>query len=308
MYLTGKGAIVKIRRERTFPDDIVKAGLAFNMKLATASSQADRAKILNYIAGRARDIDPVREHEEYEKMNARMQGFFSQVFWHRALSLEKPTKEEPRKHFMKHLGHLANAIAGDRWRTSLSLCLAGTTLEQESLQLVFRCLPPNLINLSFNVQCTCLTDEDLEMMAQQLPKHVQVLSIDMTGSEGISDNGVMGLVQNLPKHVKTLNLAVGHTQVGQFLTEVVKVESLDKLRDRALTHGCRPAGTKSSVTDPLSLDEQSEQRQTLLESMLRTRVSLEMRNKIIQGLVAAGQSGDRLMMNQRRPLQPPVDH
>jgi len=301
-YLSGKGAANKIKRERSFPENIVKASLAFNVKLAIASSHQDRARILNCIAGRAKDADPLREHEKYELLNKRICGLLSQVFWHRALSMEKPDakKEEQRKQFMAHLGHMSKAIAGDTKRTSLSLCLAGTNLESESLQLVLQCLPPNLVNLSFNFQNTIISDEDLDTVVEFLPKHVQVLSFDLSGCTQISDNGVYGFVQNLPTHVKTLNFSLAKTSASPFLMEVCRLETLAKLRDRAATHGLRPAAQRSSVADPQSLDQQSEDRQSLLESMLRTRISPDVRAKLLQDLVAAGQSGDRLMMNQKR--------
>jgi len=197
---------------------------------------------------------------------------------------------------MANLKHHSNAIASDVWRRSLSLCLAGCQLhEDDSVQLVAQGLPPNLVNLSLNLQHSGLKDRHLDIIAGLLPKSIQVLSLDFSGCADVSDAGVMNLVQMLNQNVKTLSLGLENTQVGPFLLEVAKTEPLDMLRERAAARGDgRP------VKDPKSLDQQSEDRQSLLESMLRSKPSREVRDRIILELIAAGQSGERLEMNRRR--------
>jgi len=296
-YLAGRGMTAKVRREYSFPDEIVKASLAFNVKSATAGDDRDRSRILNYIVGQPSDADPPREHDKYDELNSRMQGLFAQIFWHRALSKEKPMQEEARKKFMAHLGHLSKAIASDASRKSLSLCLAGCRLdEDDSVQLVARGLPPNLLNLSLNVQQSGLLGNHLETIAALLPKSLQVLSLDLSGCTSISDNDILNFVLHLNKGLKTLVLGMERTQVGPFLQEVVHKESLDMLRERAVAKG--KGG--SQMTDPRSKDQQSEDRQSLLESMLRTPVNQEVRDRILAALVAEGQSGTRLQMNRMR--------
>lgn len=291
-YLAGRGMTAKVRREYSFPDEIVKASLAFNVKSATTGDDRDRSRILNYIVGQSCDAEPPREHDKYDELNSRMQGLFAQIFWHRALSAEKPTQEEARKKFMAHLGHLSKAIASDAPRKSLSLCLAGCKLdEDDSVQLVARGLPPNLLNLSLNVQQSGLLGHHLVTIATLLPKGLQVLSLDLSGCASISDNDILNFVLHLNKGLKTLVLGLERTQVGEFLQEVIHRESLDMLRERAVAKG---------TTDPRSKDQQSEDRQTLLESMLRSKVNQEVRDRILVELAAAGQSGDRLAMNRRR--------
>jgi len=300
-YLMGKGMGSKVKRERTFPEELVKEGLAFNVKVATASSEQDRTRILNYIVGQAQDEKPPREHEKYDELNKRMQGLFSQIYWHRALSKDKPAQdtpaqEEKRKKFMTHLGHLSKAIAGDPLRKSLSLCLAGCKLnEDDSVQLVARGLPPNIVNLSLNLQNTGIQDRHLATIADFLPKPLQVLSLDLTGCQEVSDAGVMTFVQNLNKNVKKLDLGLQRTNVGAFLLGVTKSEPLDILRERAAQRG-----DKEFMSDPRSLDQQSEDRQALLEALLRSKPSAQVKDRILGALVAAGQSGDRLEMNRRR--------
>lgn len=294
-YLAGRGMATKVKREYTFPDEIPKAGLAFNVKLATASSEQDHRRILNFIAGQPQDDNPPRDHERYDRLNKRIQGLLSQLFWHRALSKDKPTQEEPRKKFMAHLNHLSKAIASDSWRRSLSLCLAGCNLQDDdSVQLVAQGVPSNLASLSLNLQHSGVGDRHLDIIASLLPKDLQVLSLDLSGCS-VSDAGIMSFVQNLNKNVQTLSLGLHSTQVGAFLLEVTKHEPLKTLRERAAAHG-----DKSKMKDPRSLDQQSEDRQTMLESMLRAKPHPEVRARIISELIAAGQSGDRLRMNMMR--------
>lgn len=298
-YLRGRGLATKITRELSFPDEIVKAGLGCNVKLALASSEKDRSSILKHITNRPEDAKPPREHEKYEELNTRMASLMSQAFWHRALSADKPTQEEPRKKFIAHLNHLANAIAADRWRTTLSLCLAGCQLgDEESLRLAMKCLPPTLTSVNMNLQATGITDDLLEMITGLLPKSVQNISLDLSGCEKVSDRGVMEFVQALSKQVQTLRLGLERTAVGTYLTEVAKTEPLDRLREKALTLGS--TANRGSLTDPTSLDQQSEDKQSLLESLLRTKVSPDIRKRLLLDLVAAGQTGDRLEMNRRR--------
>lgn len=220
----------------------------------------------------------------------------SQVFWHRALSKEKPTQDEARKRHMANLRHLSTAIASDMSKKSLSLCLAGCNLaDDDSVQLVARGVPPNTASLSLNLQHTGLKDHHLEIIAGLLPRMLQVLSLDLSGCTAISDAGILKLVKHLSKDVKTLSLGLQRTQVGEFLLGVTKSEPLEKLRERAAA-----GGDKFQMKDPRSRDQQSEDRQSLLESMLRSKPSKEVRERLIQDLIAAGQTGDRLEMNRRR--------
>merc|ERR1719390_587194 len=66
-YLSGRGMAAKVKREYTFPNEIVKAALAFNVKFATATSDQDKRRIMSFICGRPLDEDPPREHERYER-------------------------------------------------------------------------------------------------------------------------------------------------------------------------------------------------------------------------------------------------
>lgn len=295
-YLAGRGMVAKVKREYTFPDEIVKAGLGFNIKMATANNQQDIARILNYIVGQSPDAEPPREHPKYEELNKRIRGMFAQIYYHKALARDKPTQEIPRKQFMGFLDNMSKSIAGDSWRRSLSLCLAGCRLdEDDSVQMVSQGLPPNVVNLSLNLQHTGILDRHLEVVACLLPKNLQVLSLDLSGCPDISDAGVMNFVTNLHKDVKTLVLGLQRTAVGEFLLQVTKSEPLDMLRERA-------AASKdgSRMADPRSQDQQSEDRQSLLECMLRSKPSKQMRDKILLDLASAGQTGDRLEMNRRR--------
>jgi hypothetical protein len=300
-YLPGRGMSTKVKREDTFPDEIVRAALAFSIKMSAAGSSQDNRRILNYIAGQEPDADPPREHEKYEELNRRVQGLLSQVFWHRSLAKVKPAQEEARKKFMAHVKHLSRAIASDERRRSLSLCLAGCCLdEDDSVELVAQGLPPNLVSLSLNLQHSGLSDRHLDIIAGLLPKNLQVLSLDLAGCSEISDAGVMDLVQNLNRNVRTLSLGLQRTQVGDFLLKVVEEEPLDSLRERAAARS-----DKSKMKDPRSRDQQSEDKQNLLECMLRSKPSKEVRERLIQDLANAGQTGDRLEMNRRREEEEP---
>jgi len=298
-YLAGRGMATKVKREATFPDEIVKAGLAFNVRLSAASSPEDRISLLNCIVGQSPDAEPPLKHEKYDQLNKRIQGLFAQIYWHRALAKEVPAKEleqgEVRKAHMKHLTHLAKAIAGDTWRRSLGLCLAGCKLEDETVQLIALGVPASVVNLSLNLQQTSLVDRQIEMLAGLLPKSVQVLSLDVSGCSEITDGGVMAFVQKLNKSLVKLSLGLERTQVGAFLIRVTKSENLDQLRDRGENWS-----NNSQMADPRSMDQQSEDRQSLLESMMRTSMNQGTRDRILAELVKSGQSGDRLEMNKRR--------
>merc|ERR1711937_558619 len=151
-----------------------------------------------------------------------------------------------------------------------------------------------------NLQHSGLSDRHLDIIAGLLPKNLQVLSLDLAGCSEVSDAGVMDLVQNLNRNVRTLSLGLQRTQVGDFLLKVVEEEPLDSLRERAAARS-----DKSKMKDPRSRDQQSEYKQNLLECMLRSKPSKEVRERLIQDLVNAGQTGDRLAMNRRREEEEP---
>lgn len=296
-YLAGRGMAAKAGRETTFPDEIVHASLGLNIKLATTSDARDRARILNCIIGQPLDAQPPREHPKFDELNKRLQGLFAQIYYHRALARDRPTKEDARKKFMQHLGHLSTAIANDSHRKSLSLCLAGCRLdEDESIKLVAQGVPTSALHLSLNLQHSGINVEQLRVLAGALPKELQVLSLDLSGCYSICDRDVMKFVGKLNKNLKTLVLGLQRTQVGSFLLEVLKTENLQDLRERAELQG----DGIEMIKDPRSKDQQSEQRQALLENMIRTKHSHDVRARLLHDLAAAGQPADRLEMNRRR--------
>eukprot|EP00401_Gymnodinium_catenatum_P074862 CAMPEP_0117556530 /NCGR_PEP_ID=MMETSP0784-20121206/51857_1 /TAXON_ID=39447 /ORGANISM="" /LENGTH=577 /DNA_ID=CAMNT_0005353809 /DNA_START=10 /DNA_END=1740 /DNA_ORIENTATION=+ len=217
-YHPGAGLADKARRETTFPNMLIQAALSFNIKLAKSSVAEDRRRILNLVAQRDLDLDPVEEHENYDELNQRLRCLFALAFWHQAISSERPKHPGALKAHMEMLKNLTIAIRGDLRRKSLHMALAGVTLtDEDSITLVSECFPPNLVSLTLNLLRTGTTDAGLETLALRLPASLKSLSLNFTECEGITDQGVGFLVQKLPEEIESLNVVLAGTKVQNYL-------------------------------------------------------------------------------------------
>lgn len=233
----------RVRRERQFPAEIFRAGLNASVEEAEASEEADRVHILNCIVGRDLEARPVlEEHREYGRFNTRLHATFAVKAWRVALlnGLDGDM-------------HLAEVLKADQERKSLELDFNGIDgMNDTALRYLADALPRNLQVLELGLQNSSLTgdglkllmdsmpgvrdltlnlahstifalgDGTLEVLAHNLPKGLQKLSIDF-GGLNISKFDIEGLVSKLPRTLSALNLNLQNcANVGADVVELVR--------------------------------------------------------------------------------------
>eukprot|EP00929_Paragymnodinium_shiwhaense_P027643 TRINITY_DN16185_c0_g1_i1.p1 TRINITY_DN16185_c0_g1~~TRINITY_DN16185_c0_g1_i1.p1 ORF type:complete len:629 (+),score=142.21 TRINITY_DN16185_c0_g1_i1:180-1889(+) len=214
-YLPGKGVNTKIKRERSFPMEIIERSLGVHFLHAQASVDRDRCKILNALDAGESVSEPPEDCEGYDEATRRLRSFFALVFWHRALIAPRPVEEKAGKKHMLLLRSLALAVKCDANRKAASMCVSGVDLrEEESLDLIVLSFPPKLTKLRLEAASTYLDDALLEKFAQALPETLQVLALELADCKDVTDKGLRNFVTHLPKEVRWLQLGVARTQVS----------------------------------------------------------------------------------------------
>lgn len=283
-YLPGKGMLTKTQREASFPMEIVKDSLQFDIRFTETSRDVDRTHILNCIAGRDLEEEVEEGHERYHEANLRLRSFFALIFWHKVLCLDWPDKldEDAYKAHTEFLATFTKAISSDIWRTQLSVCLAGCQLGGvEATTVVMDSLPPNLTRLSMDLQHSGIGDRELDLILTSLPKSLEVLSLDLAGCPGVTDRGIKPSVRALPRHVRALSINLVRTSVSDAVKELM-LEPLDKVRDWAKSIVKKkpmpiPSNYQGASAKTL---KQLEARQAALEHLLKTRMTPEVKDKV----------------------------
>eukprot|EP00930_Biecheleria_cincta_P019734 TRINITY_DN14997_c0_g1_i5.p1 TRINITY_DN14997_c0_g1~~TRINITY_DN14997_c0_g1_i5.p1 ORF type:complete len:582 (+),score=102.23 TRINITY_DN14997_c0_g1_i5:92-1837(+) len=221
-WLPGSGIAAKAKREETFPLDVLRAILQFNVLKTQTQADNDRRRILNCMAGRSLDLEPLTADDSYHQVTRRLRSLFGLVFWQRALSEDLPAEKGRLAAHLTVLGDLAKAIAGDWWRKSLCLCLSGCSLQHPELaELMMNGLPEKLESLKLDLSCSGLSGPSLHMFARSLPATLQSCSIDCSGCEGITDADVLAFLEDLlGPSLKTLNLGLSRTRVSRGLQKI----------------------------------------------------------------------------------------
>ncbi len=150
----------KARRESLFPLEVIKAGLKVDIASSKASMETDRKHILNSIAKRGLDDEPLTRHDKYEQINSFLRGFFGAAVLRQAV--DRGLVEELQ---------LMNIMKEDTTRTRLQLEFAGSKqlTSLKGVSQVLTCMS-KLEVLSLNIEKTTITGEDLETAAAAMAK------------------------------------------------------------------------------------------------------------------------------------------
>ena len=137
--------LAKSRREKSFPTELLKEGLAVNIELASATQAADKTSILNSIAfPRSRTIalnnDYSRDHPNYQIVNRALASHFALAAMYTSYLQGQDVSS------------LLVALQADEARTSLQLSLT---------------------------ECHEFTDEKLSTLLEHLPRCLQNLRLDL---------------------------------------------------------------------------------------------------------------------------------
>lgn len=285
-YYPGRGHSAKVRRESSFPMELVRAVVALDVTKLETGQREDKVRILNCIAGQPLDEEPCEEHDKYYEAGRRIRGLLASVFWHRAMA------ECPRQHCMKKhrafLEELAKVIKGDWWKKCLSVFVGGCSMDHpEMVDLVVQCIPPNLVRLKLDFRHSGLDSHSFTGMSQVLPKSLQEFSIDVSGCKSISNECVITFLKQLPDHVQKLELGLAETKVSSGLL-MLSTEPLDKLRNWANGTPAekesilveKMASTSAAARNHLTAAQVKSDRRTALENVLEAKVQGEVRERI----------------------------
>ena len=137
--------LAKSRREKSFPTELLKEGLAVNIEQASATKAADKTSILNSIAcPRSRTIalnsNYSRDHPSYQIVNRALASHFALAAMYTSYLQDQDVSS------------LLVALQADEARTSLQLSLT---------------------------ECDKFTDEKLSTLLEHLPRCLQNLRLDL---------------------------------------------------------------------------------------------------------------------------------
>eukprot|EP00928_Gymnodinium_smaydae_P021440 TRINITY_DN18363_c0_g1_i1.p1 TRINITY_DN18363_c0_g1~~TRINITY_DN18363_c0_g1_i1.p1 ORF type:complete len:662 (+),score=78.53 TRINITY_DN18363_c0_g1_i1:288-1988(+) len=189
----------KQKREQTFPLEVIRAGLSVSIQDAAAFVDIDRHHILNCIAGRDLELIPsLPEHEEYERVNARLRASFAAAVWPKAL--EDGMVEDL---------NLQRTLSADTTRDLL------------------------IMNFLCNSN---MTDDALLQLGRGLPCSLQTLELGFDGCCHISAEGFGEFVRIIPvTQVTSFSLKLNAItsfrteEIGQMMAKLQQASSLRSL-------------------------------------------------------------------------------
>lgn len=178
----GDGLRAQSAREADFPLNVAEVGLTADLHKGEATNDEDRHRILNVIAGTDLAKDAHAEHPRYVEISRRLQALFASLLLRRATveKAAKPATEETKV-------RISEALREDLWRKAMDMHLEGLTTE--GMELLAQSLPPNLQEIKLRLWGASITDEDLIALAENLPKRVKSVSMDLSDCMHITEEG-----------------------------------------------------------------------------------------------------------------------
>eukprot|EP00933_Yihiella_yeosuensis_P059123 TRINITY_DN6004_c1_g2_i1.p1 TRINITY_DN6004_c1_g2~~TRINITY_DN6004_c1_g2_i1.p1 ORF type:complete len:1131 (-),score=249.58 TRINITY_DN6004_c1_g2_i1:561-3953(-) len=196
----GSGCVLKSAREKTFPLTLVERCLRHSVENAQTSLEADRAHLLNAIAGKKDVNEPASaRHGSYSQANAKLDGIFALAFLHRIVQDEAEDAKQAGVDLELLKLRAAQALRSDLERTAIDVSLGGGkgASVNEELALLMKNLPPKLSKVTFDTKGSGLKNATLAELANYLSSEVQDITLDLQGCRGINDGGLKGFMDNL---------------------------------------------------------------------------------------------------------------
>lgn len=158
------GMDTKLTREASFPVTVIERGLGVHLERARVFSEADRRRILNFLAGRPVDEEPPKQHEAFTRVNAKIRAHFAEFAWPTAMARGLVNKLD-----------LPRMLKEDCERTDLSMFMAfRKEVDDSILASVVDSFSEHLLKVSLNVShCPLITDKGLSSLAKgiaELPR------------------------------------------------------------------------------------------------------------------------------------------
>jgi hypothetical protein len=213
----------KALRERDFPLDLMKRGLNISIHRGQASVDSDRVHILNSIAKRDLEAEPLMEHPEYQRLNCLLRARFAMAMLFRTVGDNRSTDS-----WQKDLFDLAlRNIAADTSQTSLRFDFpASKQITDAMVWEVAECLPKGLECFSFGLSRSLVGDAALESLSAKLKQlnSMRELQLSFFESEAVGDKGVVALSKAM----------AGLPQLRKFVMDFSHCANLGDIGVRAL--------------------------------------------------------------------------
>jgi len=281
-YRPGDGTLLKIKREKLWPMEIIKGALDFAVQLAGTTTDFDKQAILNAIVGRRASAPILERHARYEEVNRKLRKLFALMFYRMILACDLPKSEHSRLLFNALQRQMTTTICQDVPCQSLSLCFAGTNIQDKQVKAMIQAsYPTGLQALSLDFRCTDVKNETLREILEVLPPTLTELSLEVSGCGQISDDGIKEIVVKFPDKLKCMKLIALSTKVSPHMMYQVKdVAAFARKTLRKRGSALRDA---QDVGDGNEVDEV-----TALEQLLNSRMTFELRKGIVDKLHALG--------------------
>jgi len=229
-YPAGK---VRSDREKSFPLEVLRAGLTLELEKAQASMEADRIHILNCIAGRPLDEEPLASDPSYDKVNQTLRAIFAVAGWRQAverdivevLKLPEVLGDSQREDLVLDFTGSMGLTDGSAMPLARCLALAPLSTALRRLEVSCRWCPeishdflmtlapafPTKLEklvLRFGFAAKKVHEEGLEAVAKAMPRSLTELFLDFADGSHLGDSSLKAIAESLPKTLEHLTLGM----------------------------------------------------------------------------------------------------
>ena len=207
---------------------------AVDIKKAVASETRDEKYIKNTITNQNEDDDPPEHHDNYEKLNNLIRGFFVSSSLERILKDESIESDQKSIYFdilkqssasvislnMQGYTPFDDSVATQLAEslpptiTSFTFCSNGSSITQHGIQTIFRGLA-KLTNLEMLLLFgTSIDDETCLLLADAIRNHINLRNLHLSNNK-IGDEGMKAISDALENNHSLDLLNLGNNQINE---------------------------------------------------------------------------------------------
>jgi len=213
----------KSEREKEFPVNILQKGQRLMIEEASASVLEDRNRILNCIAERDLDLEPLSAHPNYDKVNRHLRARFALAAWRKlaeegfveqwglpstlraATTMQRVTLDFTDLPSMDNTAIASLASGLPRLVRNLQLGLVNCSIDDGGVAALASSLSEKsaLAEMRLTMNNLRLTDAGIAALSGGLPGSLRRLTLNFTGTE-VTDAGMDSLASGLPRSLEYL--------------------------------------------------------------------------------------------------------